>query len=283
MKNLAILAVAFLPLAAVASDDRNWKYEDQETISRNFDLTASSARKLLVDNRSGAIHVTGYNGSQVQITVQKKIRAWSNEALAEGKRDVKLDMSQQGNFVRLYADGPFRSDHYRGDDYYGYHVTFEYQVQVPADTELELKNTNSGIDVKHTTGPFDVHGLNGSISMDDVSGSGVVNTLNGPVKVTFTRNPEHDSEFHTLNGRIDVYFQPPLNADLHFQTLNGGVYSDFDVTALPIQVSGSTGSQDGRFLYRSHRNSGSARAGKGGPSLSFHTLNGRIELHSKAL
>ena len=48
---------------------------------------------------------TGYSGSEVQISVQKHVGADSNEAMAEAKRDVKLDISQQGNYVRLYVDG----------------------------------------------------------------------------------------------------------------------------------------------------------------------------------
>ena len=65
--------------------------------------------------------------------------------MAEAKRDVKLDMSQQGNFVRLYVDGPFRSNNgvnYRGDNYYGYRVVFDYDIQVPVGTELVLKTIN---------------------------------------------------------------------------------------------------------------------------------------------
>ena len=67
--------------------------------------------------------------------------------MAEAKRDVKLDMSQQGNFVRLYVDGPFRSGNgvnYRGDDYYGYRVVVDFDVQVPYDTEVVLKTINHG-------------------------------------------------------------------------------------------------------------------------------------------
>src|SRR5215510_12960410 len=83
--------------------DRDWKLDDKETIRRTLDLTGgSNGKKLLVDNVTGFVHVTGYGGSQVQAVVEKHIYAASNEALAEAKRDVKLDISQQGNFARFY-------------------------------------------------------------------------------------------------------------------------------------------------------------------------------------
>jgi len=283
----ALPALTSLPLSAADwHDDRNWKLNQQETLRRTFDVsTGSGPKRLLVDNVSGGIHVTGSSGTQVQVVVEQHIHADSNEAVAEAKHDVKLDMSQQGNFVRLYEDGPFRSDNgvnYRGDNYYGYRVEFDYEIQVPFDTELDLKTINRGdIEVKKITGDYTVHGLNGGINLEDVSGSGSVRTLNGKVKVTFSKNPVKNTEFKTLNGTVDVYFQPGLNADLHFKKLNGGIFTDFEVTALPMPAS-SGGNENGRWVYRSDR-SMSGRAGKGGPELSFETLNGAIRLHSKTI
>lgn len=278
MKTVCLLALALFP--ALCADWHDWKYDDKETITRSFDARGAG-RGLLVDNLHGFIHVTGYDGAQVQVNVQKRVVGRSPEAVQEGKRDVKLDMTQQGSYVRLYVDGPFRTSsgtNYRGDEYYGYRVTFDYEIQVPRDAELSLKNLNSEITVKHTTGKFDVHGLNGGIDLDDVAGYGVVRTLNGKLRVAFSRNPEHDSEFHTLNGGMDVFFKEPLNADLKFKTLNGGVFADFDVTPQPI----SGEQRNGKFYYRSDKN-GSARAGKGGPVLTFDGLNGAIRLHTKTL
>lgn len=285
----ALITIAFLSVAALAQrhgrDWRDWRVQDQESIQRSFDVTTGSGpAKLLVDNVSGFVHVTGYAGREVQVSVQKHIAADSNEALAEARRDVKLDMTQQGNYVRLYVDGPFRGNggvNYRGDDYYGYRVIFDYEIQVPAATELVLKTINSGeIQVKKTTGDFEINGLNGGIDMQEISGAGTIRTLNGPLKVSFSKNPTKDTEFRTLNGKMDIYFQPGLDADLNFHTLNGGIYTDFDVTTRPSSV--TAGNVDGKFVYRSDHRSMEARTGKGGPQLTFSALNGAIRLHSKS-
>jgi len=289
----ALIAIAFFSVTAFAQhggrdwrDWRDWRVQDQESIQRSFDVDVGAGAgpaKLLVDNISGFVHVTGYAGNQIQVNVQKHIAADSNEALGEAKRDVRLDMTQQGNFVRLYVDGPFRGANgvnYRGDDYYGYHVVFDYEIQVPSATELILKTINNGeIQVKKTTGDFEINGLNGGIEMEEISGSGTIRTLNGPLKVAFARNPAKATEFRTLNGKMDICFQPGLNADLNFHTLNGGIYTDFDVTTRPSSAAGET--VNGKFVYRAARRSMEARTGSGGPLLTFNALNGAIRLHSK--
>jgi hypothetical protein len=279
VKPLAFMTLILLPaLAWGQRDERDWKFENRETIHRSFDVSsASSARKLLVDNMNGFIHVNGYAGKEVQVTVEKHIRAESNEALAEAQRDVKLDMSQQGNFVRLYEDGPFRI-HGRSDRYYGYHVDFDFEIQVPSDTELVLKGFNQEIQAKKIAGDFDIHGFNGGIDMEDVSGSGSIQTFNGKVKVAFSKNPARETHFKTFNGPVDVYFQPTLDADLHFKTFHGGIFTDFEVYALS-----SGESKNGKFIYRSSNRMTAGRAGKGGPQLSLDTFNGSIRLHSRAL
>jgi hypothetical protein len=266
-------------------DSSSWRVEDKDSIQRSFTLSGNDGRRLLVDNVSGFVHVTGYAGSGVQVSVAKRIQAVNDTALAEAKRDVKLDMNQQGNFVRLYVDGPFRNQNgtnYRGDDYYGYRVTFDMEVQVPFDTELVLKAINGPIEVKKTTGEFTVNGVNGGIDMQEVAGAGTVRTVNGPVKVTFTKNPAKATEFKSVNGNLDVYFQPGLNADLNFHTLNGGIYTDFDVVTRPGPA-GSTENVNGKFLYRVDRRNMNGRTGSGGPELKFDTLNGSIRLRSKGI
>jgi hypothetical protein len=284
MKRLAILTIAAAALwAAGRGDTDNWKFEDRDTVQRTFDVAGGTgAPKLLVDNVFGYIHVTAAAGRQVRVTVQKHTIGRSAEAIAESKREVKLDISQQGNFVRLYEDGPFRSasggTSYRCEEYYGYRVTYDFDVEAPPEIELTLKSMNGGtIAVKGTTGDYQIHGFNGGIDMEDIAGSGSIRTFNGKLKVAYAKNPARASDFKTFNGTMDVWFQAPLNADLTMKSFNGGVWADFDVTPLPAQTS----AQGGRIIYSSRNRTHEVRAGAGGPKLTFEGFNGAIKLHTK--
>src|SRR5437899_8267626 len=96
MRKLGWMLLAAVPLLAQRryTDDRNWRLDETETIRRTFD-TSASGRKLLVDNVSGFVHVTGYGGSQIQVVAEKHLLAANAEAMQEAKRDIKLDMTQQ--------------------------------------------------------------------------------------------------------------------------------------------------------------------------------------------
>jgi hypothetical protein len=278
MKRSISLWLLLVPILAARSDYRDWTIQDRDTIKREFHVAAGeNVSKLIVDQIHGYIHVTGGRGPDIQVTVDHHIWAESQSALADAKRDVKLDMTQDGNSVKLYEDGPFRSHGNDRDD--RYHVVFDCDIQVPAGATLDLHTLNNSIEVKNSTGDFDVHTLNGKLDMEDIGGSGSADTLNGSVKVAFSRNPAKNSSFHTLNGSIDIYFHSTPDADLEFHTLHGEVWSDFEVTTLPVNVKGENSGT--RYVYRSGGDM-RVRAGKGGPELTLHTLNGSIRLHSKS-
>ena len=277
MRRLILLPLMCLPLLAATSDDR-WSVEDHEAIQKTYKVAAGeNVSKLSVDQIDGYIHVTGGAGAEIRVKVDRHTRAESKAAMADAKREIQFDMTQTGNEVKLHEDGPFRHND-RGRERNTYQVTFDCEIEVPVGATLDLHTLNSAIEVKKSSGDFTVHTLNGKVDMEEIGGSGSAQTLNGSVKVAFSHNPAHDSSFHTLNGSVDLYFPANPDADLDLHTLHGGVFADFEVTTLPMTVKGQN--LNSRMIYRSGGEM-KVRAGKGGPQLSLHTLNGSIRLHSK--
>jgi hypothetical protein len=253
--------------------------EAKETIRQTFPLAA----RLEVDNVHGSIHVSGYNGSEIQMVAEKTIEAESSERLQAAKQEVKLDISRAGDTLTLFVDGPFRchceDNRYGVHDHghRGYRVVYDFEIKVPAATFLRLGTVNEGnVRVENTTGDFDIGNVNRGIEMTEVSGSGLVHTVNGGIKVLFAKNPSSDSSFTTVNGTIETSFLPNLNADVMVKTFNGHAYTDYDVTTLPRKVAAGE-RRDGKFVYRSNDFNG-MRIGSGGPELKYDTLNGSIRI-----
>jgi hypothetical protein len=268
--------------AHLADDwDNEMPVKEQETIRKSFPLTAASApRKLEIDNVFGSIHVTGTSGDQIQILVTKTLKAESNDRLAAARKEVSLDMTQEGNSVKLYVNGPFRCQcndcfHSRGDE--GYVVHMDFEVQVPTRLDLDLKTVNQGnVKVENVIGAYSVRNVNGKIEMVNVGGAGKAKTVNGEVTVRFQENPTADSQFSSVNGAVELYFKDNLAADFRFKTFNGGVFSDFPMRALP-QRAPSAEHQNGKFVFRSDRFTG-GRVGSGGPEIKVENLNGDIRV-----
>ncbi|MCP5053527.1 MAG: hypothetical protein GY940_40550 [bacterium] len=296
---LTIMLTAFFTGTLNAGE---FTVKKSETIEKNLSFPGGAlSRALEIDNIFGAIHLEGYSGSTVKLSAVKTIKAHSREKLETARKEVKLDISNQGNKVIIYVDGPFRDKDNKNHVNWnstkrGYIVKYDFTLKVPVKTDIKLKTVNSGdikvsgvvgkctlsnvnekIRVHDLTGDFQVTTVNGPIRMDRITGSGNAHTVNGKVTVNFVKNPATDCSFHTINGKLDIDFRPGLSANFKLKTFNGKIYSDFPATYLPASP-GKGSRQDGKYVYKSRRHQ-AVRIGKGGPTIKMDTLNGSIYIN----
>ena len=264
-----------LVLAAVLSAS-----EEKTTEHKSF----AGVRELVIDNVTGFIEVTASTGNSVEMDVEKTLRGESADRLSLAKKEISLQTTQEGGLVRLVVDGPFRchcSDNsisFHGHQVYDF--IYDFKVRVPRDVKLELRTVNdSHITVDGTAGDYTISNVNGPIEMKEVEGSGTIRTVNGGVKVLYAKNPAAATSFKSVNGSLDISFRAGLNADVKMKTLNGGMYTDFDVSALPLAAA-SAENRNGKFVWSSRRMTG-VRIGRGGPELQFETVNGNVMIKNR--
>jgi hypothetical protein len=281
MKNF-FLVLAVLGFAASAAGQSRFSVREQETVKRTLEFAPGDGPKLLeVDAVFGSIRVTAHDGRNVEMVANKTIRAESEAKVQTARQDVRLDITDKSDTVRIYVDQPGHNrstTSSRRSDWrdHGYEVKFDFDIRVPRQAAVHLWTVKDGdIHVQGVAGDFDVSNVNGDVELLGVSGSGRAHTVNGQTKVTFANNPIRNSSFATVNGAIEVAFQQNLSADLHFKTLNGGVYTDFAVTTLPS--TGTAERRNGKFIYKGNRYS-PVRVGNGGPELRFDGVNGDIRI-----
>lgn len=254
---------------------------ESRTLRESVALDAGRPVTLCVDNIFGSIRVTAHDRPTIEMTAQEKIEARSQSALERARQEVRLDVGREGDEVTLVVDGPFRDRkcHDWDHDWRGYTVTYDFEIRVPRRTHLELATVNSGeVEVRGVHGHLRVSNVNGGITLEAVGGSVEATTVNGPVHASFEENPGADSLFHTVNGEVELWLLPGLSADLRFKTWNGEALTDFEVVPLPLEPAAET-LEDGRRVIRAGSWS-SVRVDRGGPQLSFETLNGDIRIHN---
>lgn len=260
--------------------DRDLPVQAQETIEKSFSIAGARRKSLEVDNVWGSIEIAGTSSDLVQLVVNKSIRAESQDKLAQARKEVTLDITEQEGLLKLYVNGPFRchcDDGCGHREFEGYLVKMDFQLRVPRDIDIKVKTVNEGrVVVREINGNFLVRNVNGDIEMDNIAGSGTANTVNGPVKVSFRQNPREASDFKTINGNVELRFTQGLAADFRFKTFNGGIYSDFPVTALPVHAIQEE-HHGGKFVFRADRYTG-VRVSSGGPEIKVENLNGDIRI-----
>lgn len=287
-KHVALLAfapgLATLLAMSIAPAQADFTVRDESTISRTLSFNGPGERTLDVRAIHGSIRVIGADHSDVQLEVQRTVRAETDDDFYEAERDVVLDIAESAARIEVIArergegscgeksdrrSGPWRRPRYV--------VRYDFAIQVPRDTRLRLCTVNGGeVVVDGTRGDFELANVNGPITMADVSGSGSARTVNGGIVALFTEQPRAASEFKTTNGDLIVRFPADLAADLRMKSFNGGLFTDFDVQAppQPVPVAERRG---GGFVYRSNQFT-LVRAGRGGPELIFETFNGSVHV-----
>lgn len=285
MKNsiFAIAAIFFLSVFLCAT---SYEFQEKEGIQKTLKFQdPSKLKEVQIDNIFGSINVQGYNGQDVQLLVHKTIKGRTKEKIQKAKEEVRLDISEDGNTIDLYVDGPFRckDEQRKRKNRYdpGYKVVYDFELKVPRKTNLHLKTVTEGhIVVKNIEGEFEINNVNGRIELTEVAGSGDAHTVNGKVIVFFSRNPKSNCSFRTINGNIEASFLQGLSADFRLKTFNGDAYSDFPLTYLPISASSSVKREKGKFVYKSNQFT-EVRNQKGGPEIKMDTFNGDILIAKK--
>jgi hypothetical protein len=260
--------------------DRDLPVQEQETIQKSFSMSGAQHKSIEVDNVWGSIEVVGTNSDQVQLTVNKSLRAESKDKLELARKEVTLDITEQPGSLKLYVNGPFRchcDDGCGHREFEGYIVKMDFQLRVPRDIDIKVKTVNEGrIAVRDINGNFHAANVNGDIEINNIAGSGTAHTVNGPVKVSFRQNPHDNSDFHTVNGVVELRFAHDLAADFRFKTFNGSIFSDFPVTALPVHAMQEE-HRGAKVVFRADRYTG-VRVSSGGPEIKVETLNGDIRI-----
>ena len=243
----------------------------------------SKPKDLQVDNIFGSIVVTGYDGKEVKLIAHKTIKARTEGRVQKAEEEVKLDITEEGNVIDIYVDGPFRHQHDNREKWHdsGYEVHYDFDIKVPRKTNIFLKTATAGnIQVSNIQGEFRIRHADGKIVMRDIIGAGTAKTAAGDVEVLFAKNPESDCSFKTVAGDIYAVFLKNLSADFLLKTRYGDAYSDFPVALLPVQSSATEERKNGKYVYRSNASVG-VRIGSGGPEIKMDTLTGDILINKK--
>jgi RNA polymerase sigma factor (sigma-70 family) len=273
----------------IATPDQRAKAE--EVLTKSFKTKA--APRVSVETFNGPITVTTGDKATVTAKVIKTTRAATDEAAKEALKSVAVNMTQEGDAIRIQAKtedklsliqraaavelqtppGAILDLHTSNGPVTISGVTGEIKVQTSngkidvkgSKAKLELKTSNGAIRVDGGAEQLNLHTSNGKITIQSGKGTVTAHTSNGGIEFSGTLTDGGHS-FTTSNGSIKVTLPADARFRVDAQTSHGKIQTDFAIAE--SEKKGKT---------RLHTSVGDNPA----VSIKLHTSNGSIGIHSK--
>jgi hypothetical protein len=265
--------------------------QPQETIRKTFDTPEGS--HLVVENVQGPITVTGWDQPQIEVSATPR-QDW-----------VQVEIDQHDGKVvarTIHETGSGKWTNWFNGSRTPY---VEYVVNVPHASDLELKNVEGPIAVRHCQGKIRVHNVdgkitlehtkgdiraesvNGGLSADHLDGYADLKTVNG--KLGLQESALSGLKAQTVNGKIKAAAMWDADAQISLHTVNGDcdltVPSDFRAKASAHGINVSVTCGQAKTVNRQfggwHGTLGpqaDETTGEPQAEISFHTVNGHLRI-----
>jgi hypothetical protein len=214
---LAVVMVAPAVAQSRGDRDRDRGPVETETVDRTLALQPGGTVRLTTF--SGRVNITGRSGSDVVI---KAVRRATRDRLDS----VELLITQNGSVVTIDANE--NAGGRRDDDNV---VETDFDIQVPAQVDLELRTFSAPVTVTGVSGDLDVDGFSSEVRLTDVAGPVRVETFSGAVTLEARSWMEGDDvDITTFSGGVNLRLPDSARGDITFDGFSGGLESDLPVT-----------------------------------------------------
>ena len=235
----------------------------------HFSKPLAQGARLEVENINGAIEVTRATGRTAEVTVTKivkegdgaLVKAIMEEAGTGGIRVCTIYLNRDP--ARTTCRGHNNdNDHSSSGRNTRLDVEMRYSVSVPAGALLTVDNVNGNVTITGADVESKINTVNGDIRFDGI-GASSLETVNGKIVGSLSRGSwEGTMSVQTVNGPVELTFPADLSANVSGDVVSGSITSDF-----PITIEKGFGSK-----------SFTGRIGAGGRKLRIETVNGSIKL-----
>lgn len=144
----------------------------QGQFDRNF--TVSGPVQLNVENGSGSVNVTR-GGSGVSVHAEIRASSWLGGSSPDDVKQIEQNppVKQDGNNIRIYK--------VEGD--LGRHISINYEIQVPEQTEVESSTGSGSETVEMVKGPVTLSTGSGSVRVREIGSDTQVSTGSGSIEL----------------------------------------------------------------------------------------------------
>src|SRR6266436_8548552 len=156
----------------------------QDQVSRDFQqsLTLGAGQSVRIEHKFGSVTVHGESGREVKISATIRARASSHEEAESFAQKIKIEVQQTGEGVRIKTIYPEEEKKwFHSSKHSSWSVS--YDIGMPADAPLTVRNSFGGVEVAGVRGVADVENGYGTLTVRD-AGTGRWNNAFGSIELT---------------------------------------------------------------------------------------------------
>ena len=195
----AAFLLAFVAAPALAEQKFEEKFEKTEALAANG--------RLYLNNISGWIEVATWKNAQVKIEALKTSKAGSLAKAKENAAEVSIEVTKEGDLVRVETKYPKRRGGFWGGD--SINVSVDYKVWVPEQATVEVHSVSGDVKVAAIGGKATVGCVSGNVDLlgaagadiDLTSGEMTLENINGDV---FIKAVSGNIEATRVKGSIEA-------------------------------------------------------------------------------
>ena len=246
-------------------------------------------RAINLYNANGKTRIVGEDREDIEIRIQKSVRADCPDLAAKLLDSIRLQSSSSAETLEIEVQIPRKCSR---------HAVAHIELRVPVDTQVSLGSTNGKICVEGLERSVRARSSNGSVSIREIAGDVEVMTANAKVTCRCTRghlrarssNGKIEIEGHegsieastsngiirasveelgevgvslvTSNGRIVLDLPEKPDVDVDIRVENGHIRNDLELTNVVTDPNGRV----------------RGRIGRGGIPIRLRTSNGTVSL-----
>jgi len=186
----AVFVAAFVAAPALAEQKFEEKFAKTEALAKTGKLTLS--------NISGQIDVAVWKEAQVKIEAVKTSKADSLEKAKENAAKVTIEVTKEGDIVRVETKYPKNSGNSWGGD--KINVSVDYKIWVPDQAAVEIKSVSGDVTVAPLGGKAKVDCVSGNVDLGGAAGA-EIKLVSGDLKM---ENIAGDAFIKAVSGNIDI-------------------------------------------------------------------------------
>ena len=192
----------------------------RETERVNRTVSFAPGGTVELKNFSGKVEIVGTDRSEVSIHAVRR-------ATRSRLDHVKLDIQVSDLKIEIVANTKVRRswwDRFSSNNI----VETDFEIEVPRETDLDIKVFSSPVRIDGVTGDHDVSGFSSKIDLRDVSGSIRATAFSGDIDIAMSRSAESPRlDLDTFSGNIKVRLTESASGNVEFRSFSGDLSSDY--------------------------------------------------------